>query len=286
VIDLHLHTTASDGLLSPDALVERVAEAGVTALAVTDHDTLAAFDEAAAAASRRGLRLLTGVEVTAVDAAKDVHILGYGIDPRAREFVEFLARQRAQRIERIHRMLARLAELGMPLAPGSVDPSLEDPSPAPAVRSIGRPLIGRALVKAGFVSSVQEAFDRWLARDRPAFVPRQGAPPREVVARIVGAGGIAALAHPGLTCRDDLIPELARSGMAALEVWHSEHDAETSARYLSIAERNNLLPVGGSDFHGDAAGRPHRLGQIGTPRDVFERLLAAAAIRPANFQAL
>jgi len=274
VIDLHLHTTASDGLLSPTALVERVSGVGVSAIAVTDHDTFDGLSEAADAAADRGLRFLSGVEVTAVDAERDVHILGYGFDRASTSLASFLAEQREHRVARIHHIVSRLAELGMPLGAASIDALLGGESaPSNHGRSVGRPRVARALVAAGYVASVQEAFDLWLGRDCPAFVPREGASPQEVVAIIAAAGGTAALAHPGLTGRDDLIPVLAAAGMGALEVWHSEHDESAVLRYRAIAEQHGLLPVGGSDFHGDGAGRSHKLGQVGTPPEVFDALL-------------
>ena len=274
MIDLHLHTTASDGLLSPAALVARVRDADVSACAVTDHDTTDGLAEAADAARANGLRFLTGVEVTAVDAERDVHILGYGVDAGCTRLATFLADQRRHRVARIQRIIERLAGLGMSLAPALVHALLGgNEGTSKDGRSLGRPRVARLLVEAGYVGSVQEAFDVWLARDWPAFIPREGAPPRDVIAIIAAAGGVAALAHPGLTRRDDLIPALVENGMGALEVWHSEHDEATSARYLAMARAHGLLPVGGSDFHGDAAGRPHRLGQVGTPPDVFETLV-------------
>jgi predicted metal-dependent phosphoesterase TrpH len=275
VIDLHLHTTASDGLLSPAQLVSRVAAAGVTTCAVTDHDTVGGLDEAASAAAACGLRFVPGIEITAVDGGRDVHLLGYGIAPRSTLLETFLVVQRDERRRRVRRLLDRLAELGMPVDEGAILACRAAIGSGPVLsRTLGRPHIARAMVDAGYVSDVNEAFDKWLGSGRPAFVPRPGASPAEVVARIHQAGGVAAMAHPAQTRRDDLIPALVDAGLDALEVWHSEHDEAAIAHYKSVAIACGLLMTGGSDFHGDMTGRPCRLGEIGVPEEAFDALLA------------
>ncbi|HEY8550439.1 MAG TPA: PHP domain-containing protein [Vicinamibacterales bacterium] len=273
MIDLHVHSTASDGLLAPDALVDRLASAGITAFSLTDHDTVAGIAPAAEAARRRGLEILAGIEITAVHEERDVHVLGYGIDPGSAELNAFLARQRAHRIDRARQIVDRLRALG---APVDVERQLAEAA-AGGVRVIGRPHLARALVEAGHVASVQEAFETLLGRGRPAFVPRTGASIADVVAIIGRAGGLASLAHPGLTRCDAVIPALAASGLRALEVWHGEHDEAMVARYLALAERLGLLATGGSDFHGDDAGRPVRLGEVGIPPEHYSRLLESLA---------
>jgi predicted metal-dependent phosphoesterase TrpH len=279
VIDLHVHSTASDGLLAPDALVARLATAGVTTFALCDHDTTAGLAAAAAAARAAGLGFLTGIEITAIEAGKDVHVLGYGIDPASAPLATFLAEQRGHRRARIVAIEQRLAALGVPVsldADGRLDGN-------DGGRAIGRPVIARALIAAGHVASMDEAFDRYLTPGRPAFVPRTGAPVAEVVAMIARAGGIAALAHPGLTRRDDAIPTWIDAGLAALEVWHSHHSETDVARYAALVERHGLLATGGSDFHGDNAGRVYRVGEVGTPPEAFARLTARlAAVAPAS----
>jgi len=270
VIDLHLHTTVSDGRLTPGELVERARAAGVTVLAVTDHDTTASYPEVRDRAGAHGLEAVPGIEITAVDEGRDVHVLGYFLDPDEPKLLAFLARQRRTRIDRVHRIAARLAELGVPI---DVDALLAEAARQPG-RSVGRPQVARALQLAGHVSSMQEAFDRFLAGDGPAFVSRPGSPPEDVVALIHGAGGLASLAHPGRTRIDHRLGDLARAGLDAIEVHHSDHDASAVERYARTAGELGLLMTGGSDFHGDPT-RGIEPGAAVLPAGEWERLRVA-----------
>lgn len=245
MIDLHLHTTASDGRSTPAELVEAVAAADIRVMAVTDHDTVAAHDEVAALGAVRGLTVLTGIEITAVEEGRDVHVLGYGFRADDPAFQSFLTIQMATRRERTHRIGARLAELGVPIDVDAVMAAV------PAGRSVGRPHIARALVAAGHVRSVTEAFDRWLGGGCPAFVPREGAPVRDVVAVVGRAGGLAALAHPGKAGIDARLRAFVDAGLPAIEVFHPDHSPSVRERYRQFAEAHGLLMTGGSDYHGD-----------------------------------
>ena len=268
MIDLHLHTTVSDGRCSPAELVSRAAAAGLTTIAVTDHDTLGGCPAAAAACAEAGLAFVPGIEVTAIRYGGDVHVLGYFVDVDSPAFLAFLVAQRERRVERVHEIIARLRSLGIELDAAAVlQPGLVDSS-----RAVGRPWIARALVAGGHVASTNEAFDKWLAQGRPAFVPRAGAPPEEVIHRIHEAGGIASLAHPGLLQHDDWIPEFAAAGLDAVEAYHSEHDTLMTATYLSIAKRLRLGISGGSDFHGDESHGAVQLGLVELPREDFDHL--------------
>ncbi len=249
MIDLHLHTTASDGRCTPPELVALAADAGLTVIAVTDHDTTAAIAEVRASARERGLEVVTGIEITAVHAGADVHILGYFFDPMEPQLAGFLAQQRTNRMRRVEAIAARLETLGLPI---DVEPILAY-GRANTGRSVGRPQVARALIAAGHVVDIRDAFDRWLGRGRPAFVERTGAPPAEVVDVIHRAGGVASMAHPGRTDMDELIAPLAGAGLDAIEVYHSDHDAATVERYRAVARQFDLLVTGGSDFHGDPA---------------------------------
>jgi hypothetical protein len=271
LIDLHLHTTASDGTLAPAALVARAASAGITILSVTDHDTTDSFDEAHAAAARLGVTLIGGIEITAVEDARDVHILGYFLDPHAPHLAEFLIRQRADRARRVGGIGERLRALGCPV---DVEPLLQA---AARGRSVGRPQIADALVAGGHARDRDDVFDRLLGHGRPGFVPRTGEAPERIIAVIREAGGIASLAHPGLLKRDDVIPRLARAGLAALEVCHREHDAAAERHYRGLAAANGLAVSGGSDYHGDFGGRECALGRVTLPAADFDRLRALAA---------
>jgi len=271
-IDLHLHTTASDGRCTPVELVDRAATAGLTTLAVTDHDTTAAIDEVRQLAAARGIEAIAGIEITALDDdRRDVHILGYFFDPQHHALDRFLAEQRAARLARAKAIGDRLAALGMPVDLTPLFARAAEDSR----RSIGRPLIARALVEAGYVVDTKEAFDRWLGTGCPAFVPRTGAPPEVVVAIIHEAGGLASLAHPGKLRREPRIAPMADAGLDAVEVFHPDHDPALVERYLGVARELGLLVTGGSDFHGDPA---HGLepGSVTLPAAQFERLRLAA----------
>jgi predicted metal-dependent phosphoesterase TrpH len=248
-VDLHLHTTASDGRCSPLELVEQAAAAGLSVMAATDHDTVASVEDVRVLAAQRGIESIAGIEITAVEDGRDIHVLGYFLNPADTQFLEFLARQRRTRVERVHAIAARLAELGMPV---DLRQALAAAGRQTA-RAIGRPQVARAMVDAGHVATTREAFDKWLGRDQPAFVPRSGSSPETVIATIHRAAGLASLAHPGRTLIDERISALRDAGLDALEAYHSDHDAATAARYRRMADELGLLMTGGSDYHGDPA---------------------------------
>ena len=281
MIDLHLHTTASDGRLSPAELVARASAAGITIMSVTDHDTVAALGEVGVAASAHGIRLVPGIEVTAVADGRDVHLLGYFFDSASLPLLAFLEGQRAQRVSRVREIGARLALLGMPI---DVDTLVTTAATRPGT-SVGRPQIARALVSAGHVSSVQEAFERWLATGLPAFVPRTGPSPATIVDVVHAAGGVVSFAHPGVTRRDELIRPLADHGLDAIEVYHSDHLAGDVQQYRGLAQRLGVLVSGGSDFHGEdpqapaerSRARRSTLGAVMLPPDDFAALERRAA---------
>jgi predicted metal-dependent phosphoesterase TrpH len=270
LIDLHLHTTASDGTLSPAALVTHAAEAGLTVISVTDHDTLAGIPEARRAAVANGVRLITGVEITGIEDGRDVHLLGYFVDLEDAGLAALLQRQRADRIRRVRDIGDRLATLGCPI---DLEPLLGQAA-ASADRTVGRPLLADALVAAGHARDRNDAFERLLGNGKPAFVPRVGPAPDQVIATVRSAGGLVSLAHPGLTRMDEVVPRLAEAGLAALEARHSDHDVETEQRYREMATRLGLAVSGGSDFHGASSHRTSTLGRVTLPVDDFSRLEA------------
>ena len=272
MIDLHTHTTASDGRCTPEELAARAAAAGVTTLGLTDHDTVGGCVATAEACGRYGVDFVRGVEITAVASERDVHVLGYFCDVESVPLLAFLAEQRRRRVDRVREMLDRLAALGMRLDTDAIlKPGLDD-----STRAVGRPSIARALVEGGHVATVNEAFDRWLSRGRPGFVPRIGADPADVFARVHDAGGIASLAHPVLVQHDEWIPVFAEAGLDAVEAYHSRHDAADTARYLGVARDLNLLVTGGSDYHADEEHGGGGPGSVSLPREHFERLLERA----------
>jgi predicted metal-dependent phosphoesterase TrpH len=274
LIDLHLHTTASDGLLAPAALVERAAAAGLTIIAVTDHDTVGGLAEAVNAGRTRGVRVIAGIEITAVEDGSDLHVLGYFIDPDGPILATFLKEQREDRTRRVREIGERLQSIGL-----SVDVDALIRAAGAGTRSIGRPAIADALVASGQAVDRTDAFDRLLGRGTPGFVPRRGTPAAAVIETIHAAGGIASLAHPGVTASDSLIDRLAVQGLDAIEVWHSDHAPDQQRHYGMLADRLELAKSGGSDFHGDGVHRAARLGGVWLPEPEFQRLEAAAERR-------
>jgi predicted metal-dependent phosphoesterase TrpH len=198
-----------------------------------------------------------------------VHVLGYFIDVHSAPLLTFLEQQRMRRVDRVRRMIERLGELGVRLdADAILQPGLDDRG-----KAVGRPWIARALVAAGHVASTNEAFDRWLGRGRPAFLPRDGAAPQDVFARIHDAAGIAAIAHPALIGRDEWLEEFGGAGVDAIEAYHVDHDAEATARYLALAARLRLGVSGGSDYHGDDSHGGGGPGSVSLPREDYDRLV-------------
>lgn len=269
-----MHTTVSDGRCSPAELVARVAAAGLTTFAITDHDTIGALPEAAPLAAALGLTLVPGIEVTAVCDGRDVHVLGYWCDADSPGLLAFLTEQRARRVERVEQIGQALARAGAPI---DIRPLLDDAASRPGA-AVGRPGLARALVDAGYATSTQDAFDRLLGEGRPAYVSRAGLAPEAVFAIIHDAGGLASLAHPGVTRRDDLVERWVRGGLDAVEAFHSDHDAAARTRYVAMAESLGVAVSGGSDFHGDDphAHRSRRVvGGVTLPPERWQALQAA-----------
>jgi len=273
-VDLHLHTVASDGLDQPDELVDRVFAAGIRVMSVTDHDTRAAEPIARDAATRLGMHFISGIEVTSVHQGKDVHVLAYGLPHDVAELDQLLADQRRRRIERAQEIGDRLNGLRAPI---DISVLIENAG-ARGGKAIARPQIAAALVAAGHVSSVAEAFERFLGDCSPAYVPHRGASPAEVVSLIASSGGVASLAHPGLLNRDELIPELIDAGLKCIEAYHSAHSDHIRAHYVSLGERYGLGLTGGSDFHGVGSRRAEFLGRCVLPSESLERLMDLLAL--------
>jgi 3',5'-nucleoside bisphosphate phosphatase len=274
VIDLHLHTLASDGRLRPADLVRRAADSGITILSVTDHDTVAGLPEARRTAETLGIRVVDGIEITAVHDGKDVHVLGYFIDTADRALANLLRAQRARRVERVREIGERLTRLNVPIDTDAlVAAAARDEG-----RAIGRPALAQALVAGGHVATIQEAFDRYLATGRPAFVPRVGPTPLAVLAAIHDSRGVASMAHPGVTAQPAVLASLVDAGLDALEAHHSDHSPELRRELADFAADHGLLITGGSDFHGDDD-RDRMLGGVSLPAGDFARLDAAGQSR-------
>ena len=252
-------------------------KAGVRTLSVTDHDTMAAVPEVCEVGAAAGADVVSGIEMTAVSRGRDVHILGYFPSATPPGLEAFLTVQRRHRTQRLRAIASRLALLG-----AAVDVDALVATRGAGGQSLGRPHLARALVQAGHAASIQEAFDRWLGDGKAAWVARQGSAPERVIRAISDAGGIASLAHPGLSRGRRLLRRLAEQGLHAVEVFHSQHDSTTQQRLLEDARALRLMVTGGSDFHGDSDQRAGHLGRVGLPPEHFEALrdrLAAARRR-------
>ena len=274
-VDLHLHTTASDGLLEPAALVSAVQAASLQVFSVTDHDTVDALPEVEAQARALGLRLIPGIELSAMWHSVEFHILGYFVDPADATLLAFLQARREARRTRLQAMLNRLRALGMMVEADEVLARAQD-------GNVGRPHVARLLVERGFVASTDEAFERYLGDGRPAYVPRPDVTVGDAIQAIHDSGGLASLAHPGLHNRDDAVPDLVGAGLDAIEAYHVCHSAGITGHYRRLAARGGLLLTGGSDFHG-GTGRDHGPvpGMPCLPEAEFVRLEASVHARRA-----
>ncbi len=281
-VDLHTHTRRSDGVLEPAELVAQAAAAGVRTLAITDHDSLAAWRELLAAdAVPAGVSLIPGVEINAVAGGRDgfwegeLHVLGFGMDPDDAPFEAALHSQRQQRRRRFDRILARLRELGMP-----IDEEVEQLSIGHD-DALGRPTVARALIARGHAESVEDAFRRWLGHGQPAWAPRGGLGPREAIRAIRAAGGLPVLAHFGeARQRIGVVRELVEAGLGGLEVHYRGWERATVESVASVADELRLVATGGSDYHGDLGPYAQTHALLWVPSSVGDRL--REALRPAN----
>jgi hypothetical protein len=278
VVDLHVHTCRSDGLLAPAALAASAAAAGIRTLAVTDHDTLAGYRELVAPGAvplPAGLRVLAGVEINAVARHLDLpdgelHIVGLGVDPTADAFEAALAGQRGERRRRFERMLQRLRAAGLAVDAQLAGLDVEDGD------ALGRPTLARALVAAGFATSVQDAFARFVGRGGPGYVAREGLGPVAAIHAIRGAGGLPVLAHfSAAPSRRVLLHELIEAGLAGIEVHHRSFDAATVAAVGAVAGDLGLLRSGGTDYHGDGETYAEAIAETWVPPQIATGVMAA-----------
>lgn len=271
-IDLHTHTTASDGLLDPPALVAAAAAAGVGLLAVADHDSTDGVDVAVMTGRRVGVEVWPAVELSCDVDAGEVHLLGYFVDHHLDWLQALLARLREGRLWRAKRMVAKLADLGAPVEFSRVE-SLAGGG------AIGRPHVARALVEAGWVKDLAEAFDRFIGRGGPAYVERVKVTPAEAVAVIRAAGGLAVFAHPGWAGRDEWITELVPAGLDGVEAYYPDHGHDAIVHYVALAHAHGLLVTGGTDFHGGTLATRVAIGSQYVPEEIVAPLRERAAIR-------
>jgi 3',5'-nucleoside bisphosphate phosphatase len=266
--DLHLHTQFSDGTFTPEELVLHAQKGGLACIALTDHDTVEGCPRAAAACAAVNLEFITGAELTAEYQDTEVHILGYFLDTHNAVLLAKIAKFQAVRQNRIREMVAAINKLGIPLKAEAVFELANCQSP-------GRPHVARTLVKEKLVGTLDEAFERFLKKGRPAWVPKAKMSALESIELIHQAGGMAVMAHPGLNRTDEIIPDLVAAGLDGIECFHTKHSTSTSERYLEIADKHHLLVTGGSDCHGYSKGRP----LIGTVRLPYEHVQQLASAR-------
>lgn len=262
LVDLHLHSTASDGSRAPADVVRAAHAAGLAAIALTDHDTVAGLPEARAAAATLGIRVVNGVELSAVEGESETHVLGLHLQDTS-VLERGLGELRAMR----GRRAARIVEL---LQSQGVQVTIDDVLQQAGSGAIGRPHVARALVADGWAVDVRDAFDRYLAAGRPAYVAKDQLGMRDAIAMIHAAGGIAVLAHPGAAATRERLEALLALGLDGVEVRHPSHSPQEIARIRALAEQLGVLPSGGSDWHGASDG-PRTIGMMHVPMDWLAR---------------
>ncbi|MBN1691689.1 MAG: PHP domain-containing protein [Dehalococcoidia bacterium] len=276
--DLHLHTTGSDGRLTPSQMVALAFERGLEVISITDHDSISGVGEAMAAAAEAGkMTVVPGVEINTDLATGELHVLGYFIKHEDAELAASLAKIRESRVGRAQKMLAKLNEMGMPVDWQRVLDLARG-------ESICRPHIAQAMLEKGYISIEKEAFDKYIGRNCPAYVGREKVGPVEAVRIIKKAGGIPVLAHPAdIADVDNLIVELKTAGLDGIEAYYDQYDSRTVSRIVGLAKRHDLLTTGGSDYHHFCDGRETQLGSVDIPESSIVKLFAAAGrvYRPA-----
>jgi predicted metal-dependent phosphoesterase TrpH len=277
-IDLHIHTSDSDGKYTPPEIVAKAAKAGVKIMAICDHDTVNGIESAMQAANKvPGLTLVPGVEISTDVPAGEVHVLGYFIDYRGTELSGVLSGMRKSRIERARRMIEKLSHLGVRLD----WPRVQEIA---GTGTVGRPHVAQAMLEKGYITSIKDAFVRYIGRGGPAYVEWEKLTPAMAVALIVRSHGLPVLAHP-LTASDPeaLVAELVPAGLSGIEAFYNDNSSEQIEWALTLARRHNILTTGGSDYHGLDESAETPIGGAPVPDWVAEKLFALAKERGINF---
>jgi len=254
-VDLHIHTTFSDGSCTLQKIMEFADAKGLKAISITDHDCTDAYPLALEMGEEMGIEVIPGVELSSEIQGTDIHILGYYVDFNNPEFIKKLSEMKAARFERAQKIVSNLNKQG-------IDLRFETVLDIAGEGAIGRPHIAAAMLKEELVYSFREAFDKFIGYDSPAYVEKLKMSPKEVFDLIKAADGIPVLAHPGVTCVDERIAEFIRDGLQGIEVYHTEHPGAAERHYLKICKKNNLAFTGGSDFHSSN----HNKFELGSPR--------------------
>lgn len=275
--DLHCHSTCSDGSETPAQIIELAKKAGLSGLSITDHDTIDAYETALPLAEKAGITLLSGIEFSTVLNQVSVHILGYGFDVTNEAIRKLCSKHTERRMSRNLAVLDRLAKQGMPLTYKDILEAISLESVTKG-RSIGRPHIAFAMVKKGYVNSIQEAFNKYLGDDRPCYVQGDSFTVDETIKTIHNAKGLAVIAHPHLIKNTAILNELLKKDFDGIECYYGKFPATAHTRWLKIANHKNLLVTGGSDFHGTA--KPVlNLGCSWIGQDHFQILLDRLAVK-------
>jgi len=269
--DLHTHTSCSDGVLSPTALVEQAAERDVQVVSITDHDTVEGLAAGADAARARGLRFVAGIELSATLGNEEVHLLAYGFDPAHAGMQRHLEAMQEARRDRAWAIIERLRERGIEVE----DDRLR--SDIGSVHAVGRPHVAAALVRTGHVDTSRQAFEQYLGEGKPGYVAKPTFAASDALALIHDAGGVGVLAHPGHWTSGRQVRRLVEKGLDGLETHHPAHDASLQSYYTRLARGHDVLTTGGSDYHGRSDDEEKHFGTVGMRREQWERFRAALA---------
>lgn len=272
-VDLHLHTTASDGGLTPTELVQAARNRGLECIAITDHDSTNGIDEAFQEGERLGLHVIPGIEMSTDIPRAEVHVLGYYLDHHDAQFQDVLRQLREGRQERAEKMVEKLRGMGLELP---WDRVLE----VAGAGSVGRPHVAQVMVECGYVSSPSEAFTEYIGRNAPAYVERYKLTPVEAVKMIRSVGGLPVVAHPAeIISLQDILPEMVAAGLAGLECYYYGYSPEAVEGLLALADHHNLIPTGGTDYHGrpETGDGPRSPGAVWVPWESVRRLTALAS---------
>lgn len=268
-IDLHLHSTASDGTMTPEELVEMALNLKLKAIAITDHDSVDGIIPALIYGQRKKIEVISAVELSSDLNGRDIHFLGYYIDHRAQWFLDHLKKLRQHRFDRAVKMVELLSQKG-------IDVPLQQLMEKAGNSAVGRAHVARVMLDQGYIDNIEEAFEKYLGRKAPCYVEKYNYAPEEIIQLIKQVGGLPVLAHPALSQVDELIPDFINAGLVGLEIYHSDHTPEDVSFYRQWARRAGLIVTGGSDCHGIDSSRGMVIGSIKVPDSILRDLKKAA----------